>query len=88
VKLVDLRRTPLTGIDEAGIWTSVEHYHLDVIVYATGFDAMTGPLLSLDIAGCGGVSLARAWAQGPVTCLGLAVPEFPNLFTITGPGSP
>ncbi len=88
VTLVDLRRTPVTGIDEAGIRTTAAHYDLDVIVYATGFDAMTGPLLSLGIAGRGGVSLAHAWSQGPVTYLGLAVPGFPNLFTITGPGSP
>jgi len=88
VTLVDLRRTPITEIDRAGIRTSAAHYDLDMIVYATGFDAMTGPLLSLGITGRGGVSLADAWAHGPVTYLGLSVPEFPNLFTITGPGSP
>ena len=88
VTLVDLSRTPITGIDEAGIRTSEAHYGLDMIVYATGFDAMTGPLLSLGIEGRGGVSLTDAWATGPLTYLGLAVPGFPNLFTITGPGSP
>jgi cation diffusion facilitator CzcD-associated flavoprotein CzcO len=88
VTLVDLRRTPITAIDEAGIRTSAAHHDLDVIVYATGFDAMTGPLLSLGLTGRGGVSLADAWAQGPVSYLGLGVPRFPNLFTMTGPGSP
>jgi cyclohexanone monooxygenase len=88
VTLVDLRRTPLEEIDETGIRTAAAHHDLDMIVYATGFDALTGPLLSLGITGAGGVSLADAWASGPKTYLGLAVPDFPNLFTITGPGSP
>ncbi len=88
VRLVDLRRTPITRIDTTGIWTTMAHYDLDMIVYATGFDAITGPLLSLGITGRGGVSLASAWASGPITYLGLTVPGFPNLFTITGPGSP
>ena len=57
-------------------------------MYATGFDALTGPLEALGIRGRGGQALADAWAQGPVTYLGLAVPGFPNLLTITGPGSP
>ena len=64
------------------------HYDLDVIVYATGFDALTGPLFALGIQGRDGRTLADAWAEGPKTYLGLAVPGFPNLFTITGPGSP
>ena len=63
-------------------------YDLDVIVYATGFDALTGPLLALGIRGRDGKALADAWAEGPKTYSGLAVPDFPNLFTITGPGSP
>ena len=61
---------------------------LDSIVFATGFDAMTGALLKIDIRGRGGVTLAEKWAGGPRTYLGLAVAGFPNLFTITGPGSP
>jgi cyclohexanone monooxygenase len=88
VTLVDLRRTPIERINENGIRTSAEQYDLDMIVYATGFDAMTGPLLALGIKGRNGVSLEDAWAEGPRTYLGLAVPGFPNLFTITGPGSP
>jgi cation diffusion facilitator CzcD-associated flavoprotein CzcO len=88
VTLVDLRRTPLGEITPTGITTSGGHYELDMIVYATGFDALTGPLQSLGIRGREGRSLTQAWADGPRTYLGLAVPGFPNLFTITGPGSP
>jgi cyclohexanone monooxygenase len=61
---------------------------VDVIVYATGFDALTGPLEALGVRGRGGQSLSDAWRDGPRTYLGVAVPGFPNLFTITGPGSP
>jgi cation diffusion facilitator CzcD-associated flavoprotein CzcO len=61
---------------------------LDTIVFATGFDALTGPLLALNIAGSKGYELKEAWATGPRTYLGLQTPHFPNLFTITGPGSP
>jgi cyclohexanone monooxygenase len=88
VTLVDLRRTPLAEITPRGIRTSAGEHELDVIVYATGFDALTGPLLGLGIRGRGGRALATAWEHGPRTYLGLAVPDFPNLFTITGPGSP
>jgi cyclohexanone monooxygenase len=88
VTLVDLRRTPIEEITPAGIRTTGGHHDLDVIVYATGFDALTGPLQALGIRGRGGQSLDEAWADGPRTYLGLAVPGFPNLFTITGPGSP
>src|SRR6185437_7290527 len=88
VTLVDLRRTPLEEITATGVTTSGGHHELDVIVYATGFDALTGPLQALGIRGKGGRPLADAWAEGPRTYLGLAVPGFPNLFTITGPGSP
>ena len=63
-------------------------YRLDIIVFATGFDAMTGPLLRMDIRGRDGLSLRDAWQAGPRTYLGLQVAGFPNLFTITGPGSP
>ena len=88
VTLVDLRATPIEEITETGIRTTAGSYDLDVIVYATGFDALTGPLLTLGIQGRDGRTLAGAWAEGPKTYLGLAVPGFPNLFTITGPGSP
>src|SRR5437762_616304 len=71
-----------------GIRTRTREYPLDVIVFATGFDAMTGPLLKMDIRGRAGKSLREDWKAGPETYLGLQVPGFPNLFTITGPGSP
>jgi cyclohexanone monooxygenase len=87
VTLVDLRRTPIEEITETGVRAGGLH-ELDVLIYATGFDALTGPLEALNITGRGGQALADAWADGPVTYLGLGVPGFPNLFTITGPGSP
>ena len=86
--LVDLRATPIEEITAHGIRTSDGDYDLDVIVYATGYDALTGPLLALGIQGRDGQALADAWAEGPKTYLGLAVPGFPNQLTITGPGSP
>jgi cation diffusion facilitator CzcD-associated flavoprotein CzcO len=88
VRLVDLRQSPITRIDSTGIHTTKAHHELDSIVYATGFDAMTGALLRIDIRGRGGVALQEAWAAGPQTYLGLSAAGFPNLFTITGPGSP
>jgi cyclohexanone monooxygenase len=88
VTLVDLKATPLQEIVPAGVKTSDGVHELDMIVYATGFDAMTGPLEALGIRGKEGKALAEAWADGPHTYLGLSVPGFPNLFTITGPGSP
>ena len=89
VELVDLRATPIEAITPTGIRTEGGHEHeLDAIVYATGFDAMTGALMRIDIRGRGGVPLQEAWAAGPRTYLGLNVVGFPNLFTITGPGSP
>jgi cyclohexanone monooxygenase len=88
VTLVDMRRTPIEEITPGGIATSAGHHDLDMIIYATGFDALTGPLQALGIRGRGGQPLTKAWEAGPRTYLGLAVPGFPNLFTITGPGSP
>lgn len=89
VALVDLRRNPIERITATGVVAGgVEHGPLDALVFATGFDAMTGPLLKMDIRGEGGVALRDAWAEGPRTYLGLMVPGFPNLFTVTGPGSP
>jgi cyclohexanone monooxygenase len=63
-------------------------YPLDVLIFATGFDAMTGPLLAIDIRGRAGMSLREKWAAGPRTYLGLSVAGFPNLFVVAGPGSP
>ena len=88
VSLVDLRETPIEEITATGIRTTASEHELDIIVYATGFDALTGPLLALGIQGRDGTALADVWADGPKTYLGVAVPDFPNLFTITGPGSP
>jgi cation diffusion facilitator CzcD-associated flavoprotein CzcO len=88
VSLVDIRSAPIEEITPTGLRTKHAEYEFDVIVFATGFDAMTGSLLRIDIRGAGGLRLADAWAEGPRTYLGLQVAGFPNLFTITGPGSP
>jgi cation diffusion facilitator CzcD-associated flavoprotein CzcO len=88
VSLVDIRKAPIEEITPTGLRTQAAEYELDVIVFATGFDAMTGSLLKIDIRGAGGLRLADAWAEGPRSYLGLQIAGFPNLFTITGPGSP
>jgi cation diffusion facilitator CzcD-associated flavoprotein CzcO len=88
VELVNLRATPIECITPAGIRTAAGEHQLDIIVFATGFDAMTGSLLKMDIRGRDGRSLREDWRAGPRTYLGLQVPGYPNLFTITGPGSP
>jgi cation diffusion facilitator CzcD-associated flavoprotein CzcO len=88
VSLVDLRATPIERITPTGIATTAGEHELDSIVFATGFDAMTGALLRVDIRGRDGLALRDAWAAGPHTYLGLGVHGFPNLFLITGPGSP
>jgi len=88
VSLVDLRKTPIEAITPRGVRTTAAEYTVDSLVFATGFDAMTGALLKMDIRGRGGLALRDKWAAGPRTYLGLAVAGFPNLFTITGPGSP
>jgi cation diffusion facilitator CzcD-associated flavoprotein CzcO len=89
VTLVDVRAAPIQGVTPTGIRTARGSFDLDVIIYATGFDAMTGALSRIDIRGRDGASLAEFWAgEGPLSYLGLAVAGFPNLFTIQGPGSP
>ena len=88
VSLVDVRATPIEAITPAGIRTRDGEYPLDIIVFATGFDAMTGPLVRMNIRGRAGLPLAEAWRAGPRNYLGLQVSGFPNLFTVTGPGSP
>ena len=88
VKLVNVRKAPIEEITASGVRTTEAEYPLDVIVFATGFDAMTGALLDIDVRGRGGRTLGDAWEAGPRTYLGLQVAGFPNLFTITGPGSP
>ena len=83
-----MREAPIEQITPRGIRTREAEYPLDIIVFATGFDGMTGSLLRMDIRGRDGLSLAKAWAAGPRNYLGLQVAGFPNLFTVTGPGSP
>ncbi len=90
VALVDVSDggSPISEITTSGVRCGDDHYELDVLVFATGFDAMTGSLLKVDIRGRGGRSLKEKWEAGPVTYLGLGVADFPNFFAITGPGSP
>ena len=88
VTLVDIKAAPIEAITPTGIRTKKAEYALDIIVFATGFDAMTGALLRMDIRGHNGLTMNEAWSAGPKNYLGLQVAGFPNLFTITGPGSP
>lgn len=85
VHLVDVRETPITRITPNGIQVGDTHYDLDIIIYATGFDAVTGSFDQIDIRGKQGASLKDAWQDGPVTYLGLQVRGFPNFFTLVGP---
>ncbi len=97
VELVDLRKTPILRITKDGVvchkpdskgQRTEKHHHLDILVFATGYDAITGTLLRMDIRGRNGLKLSDAWSAGPRNHLGLQVAGFPNLFMITGPGSP
>jgi cation diffusion facilitator CzcD-associated flavoprotein CzcO/acetyl esterase/lipase len=89
VTLVNLRQEPIKAITASGIVTDKRSVDADVIVFATGFDAMTGAIMAVHpITGRGGKSLSSVWANGPQSYLGLTVAGFPNLFMITGPGSP
>ncbi|MFN0038898.1 MAG: flavin-containing monooxygenase [Burkholderiales bacterium] len=88
VTLVDARNTPIKEITPTGLRTTTKEYEFDAIVFATGFDAMTGALADIDIRAQGGTSLREHWAAGPRTYLGIMVAGFPNMFLITGPGSP
>ena len=88
VDLVDLRQMPIQEITAKGIRTSGQDFEFDIIVFATGFDAMTGTFMKIDIQGRDGMTLKEKWAEGPKTYLGLQVAGFPNMFMITGPGSP
>ena len=88
VSLVDVRANPIQRITETGIETSDGSHEVDIIVFATGFDAMTGQLLKMDIQGRDGLTIQKAWEAGPRTYLGLTIDGFPNFFAITGPGSP
>jgi len=88
VTLVDIAADLLQAITETGLKTSSAEYEFDILVLATGFDAMTGTLSRMNITGSGGRPLNDKWAAGPRTYLGLGINEFPNLFLVTGPGSP
>ena len=88
VNLVDVRRAPIEEITPKGVRTVDAEYAVDSIIYATGFDAMTGALFGMHIRGRGGVTLKEKWADGPRTYLGLTTQGFPNMFMITGPQSP
>src|SRR5260370_24484317 len=89
VTLVDLRKGAIRAVTPSGIRTDQRSYDLDVIVYATGFDAMTGALSRIDIRGRDGLSLGEFWAtEGPLSYLGLAAARFPNPFTLPGPRGP
>ena len=88
VRLVDLRKNPIRSITEKGIDFGNESKEFDAIVYATGFDAMTGAIVGVNITGKNGLTLKKKWEAGPLTYLGLTSVGFPNLFMITGPGSP
>jgi cation diffusion facilitator CzcD-associated flavoprotein CzcO len=81
VTLVDVKASPIERITPLGIRTSDAEYPVNIIVFATGFDAMTGPMLRMGITGRDGISLAKVWAAGPRTYLGLQVAGFPNLFS-------
>lgn len=88
VTLVDVRKAPIDRVTETGVKTTGGDHEFDVLILATGFDAMTGPLLAMGIVGRNGRKLEDKWADGPHTYLGISVNEFPNLFLITGPQSP
>lgn len=88
VRLISVRNTPIEAIDETGIATTEERFEIDVLVLATGFDAMTGTLAKIDIVGRAGQRLVDDWSGGPRTYLGLGTDGFPNLFLVSGPGAP
>lgn len=88
VRLVDLSETPILRMTPNGIATSKGELTFDAVIFATGFDALTGAAARIDITGRGGMALRDKWADGPETYLGIATAGFPNLFFVTGPGSP
>ena len=88
VTLIDVKRSPIKEFTEKGLRTAEQEYELDAIIFATGFDALTGALLNVDIRGKGGRPLRQKWAGGPRTYLGIMSAGFPNLFITTGPGTP
>ena len=87
VELIDVSETPIERFTRTGIQTTDRHYELDLIVYATGFDAITGAYDRIDIRGVGGTKLADKWSDGPSTLVGVLANGFPNLFMVAGPQS-
>jgi cation diffusion facilitator CzcD-associated flavoprotein CzcO len=88
ITLINIRKSPIEEITPTGLRTKDAEYELDSLVFAIGFDAMTGALLDIDIHGRDGHSLRYAWKEGPRTYLGIGITGFPNMFLITGPQSP
>ena len=88
VSLVDVRSAPIEGITPDGLRTTKEEFELDSLIFATGFDAMTGAILEMDVRTSDGADMKERWKDGPKTYLGIMVSGFPNMFVITGPGSP
>jgi cyclohexanone monooxygenase len=88
VTLVDIRSAPIESVYPGGVKTAEEAYDLDVLVFATGFDALTGALFAMDIRGVDGIALQDRWSAGARAYLGVATAGFPNMFIVTGPGSP
>ena len=88
VRLVDLAETPIMRMTPAGIETTAGEMEFDAVVFATGFDALTGAAARIAITGRGGQTLRDSWSHGPETFLGIAASGFPNMFLVTGPGSP
>ena len=88
VQLVDVSQDPIREITSSGLATEENDFEFDVLIFATGFDAMTGSILRIAITGRDGLTIQEKWSAGPSTYLGLTVPGFPNMFAISGPGSP
>ena len=88
VTLIDLNTNPIESITAKGLIAGKDEYSIDSLILATGFDAMTGALTRIDIRGRKGISLKEQWKNGAKSYLGLGISNFPNLFTVTGPGSP
>jgi cyclohexanone monooxygenase len=88
VTLVSVREDPIREITPTGLRTGSNEYEFEVIVYATGFDAITGPLAQMNVRGVGGRTIAEEWQHGAKMLLGLAAPDFPNLFSVLGPQAP
>lgn len=88
IELIDLKTNPIIKITKRGIKTKNNEFNFDKIIFATGYDALTGPLLSLNLVGNKKIKLKNFWNKSPKTYLGLMIPNFPNLFVIQGPGSP